>query len=79
MHYRFAISEGIVDVLLDGVIGFYCDHLYAHTQDDTDDIMPYALKGIDMTIFNTFQSLGLVVKACPVLCMDEITLRMRNI
>ncbi|KAF7943702.1 uncharacterized protein EAE97_005772 [Botrytis byssoidea] len=54
-----------------GVIGFYCDHLYAHTQEDTDDIMPYTLKGIDMTIFNTFQSLGLVVKACPVLGMDD--------
>ncbi|TGO13033.1 hypothetical protein BTUL_0078g00420 [Botrytis tulipae] len=65
------MKRGIVDVLLGGVIGFYCDHLYAHTQDDTDDIMPYALKGIDMAIFNTFQSLGLVVKACPVLCMDD--------
>ncbi|THV47546.1 hypothetical protein BGAL_0304g00180 [Botrytis galanthina] len=65
------MKRGIVDVLLGGVIGFYCDHLYAHTQDDTDDIMPYALKGIDMTNFNTFQSLGLVVKACPVLCMDD--------
>ncbi|KAF7902857.1 hypothetical protein EAF00_002759 [Botryotinia globosa] len=54
-----------------GVIGFYCEHLYAHTQEDTDDIMPYALKGIDMTIFNTFQSLGLAVNACPVLCMDD--------
>ncbi|TGO65439.1 hypothetical protein BCON_0002g00210 [Botryotinia convoluta] len=54
-----------------GVIGFYCDHLYAHTQEDTDDIISYALKGIDMTIFNTFQSLGLVVKACPVLYMDD--------
>ncbi|KAF7942290.1 hypothetical protein EAE99_000340 [Botrytis elliptica] len=54
-----------------GVIGFYCDHLYAHTQKDADDIMPYALKGIDMIIFNTFQSLGLVVKACPVLHVDD--------
>ncbi|KAF5871910.1 uncharacterized protein Bfra_008936 [Botrytis fragariae] len=61
----------IVDVLLGGVIGFYCNHLYAHTQEDTDDVMPYALKGIDMTIFNTFQSLGLVVKAYPVLRLDH--------
>ncbi|TGO56675.1 hypothetical protein BOTNAR_0218g00170 [Botryotinia narcissicola] len=65
------MKRGIVDVSLGGVIGFYCDHPYAHTQEDTDDIIPYALMGIDMAIFNTFQSLGLVVKACPVLGMDD--------
>lgn len=33
--------------------------------------MPYALKGIDMAIFSTFRSLGLLVKACPVLVSGD--------
>lgn len=61
---------GIIDALVGGVIGFYCAHLYAHNTEGADVLMPYALKGIDMALFSTFQSLGLSVKACPVMDLE---------
>lgn len=50
-----------------GMIGFYCAHLYAHTANNTERLMPYALKGIDMAIYSALSSLGLVTKACPIM------------
>ena len=50
-----------------GTIGFYCAHQYAHTRKITENLMPYALKGIDATIFSVFQALGMKVTVRPIL------------
>lgn len=55
-----------------GVLGFYCAHQYAHTRNDsTGNLMPYALKGIDVALFSVFKSLGLEVKVRPVLDPED--------
>lgn len=53
-----------------GRLGFYCHHLYAHNNDQSEGLMPYALKGIDVAIFSVFQKLGLDVSVLPVLQGD---------
>lgn len=41
-----------------GTLGFFCAHQYVHTRKKTEKFVPYALKGIDATIFTVFQALG---------------------
>ncbi|KAH6719680.1 hypothetical protein BKA61DRAFT_707506 [Leptodontidium sp. MPI-SDFR-AT-0119] len=53
-----------------GTLGFYCAHQYAHTRKVTDQLMPYALKGIDAVLFAVFSSLGVKVHVRPVLDND---------
>ncbi|KAL2064514.1 hypothetical protein VTL71DRAFT_3651 [Oculimacula yallundae] len=53
-----------------GTLGFYCAHQYAHTREGTDQLMPYALKGIDAVLFAVFNSLGVSVRLRPVLEND---------
>jgi len=50
-----------------GIIGIYCTHVYAHTNEDAICLLPKALKGIDMAIHQVFQSLGMVVHLRPVI------------
>lgn len=55
-----------------GTIGFYCAHQYAHTLENTQELMPYALTGIDATIYMIFQSLVASVLVRPIFKSDEI-------
>ncbi|MCJ1385112.1 hypothetical protein MMC17_008231 [Xylographa soralifera] len=38
-----------------GVLGYYCEHRYAHTSKDIRSRLPYALKGRDALIYAVFQ------------------------
>ena len=53
-----------------GTLGFYCAHQYAHARKATNQLMPYALKGIDAVLFAVFASLGVKVHVRPVLDND---------
>ncbi|KMU89712.1 hypothetical protein CIHG_07519 [Coccidioides immitis H538.4] len=46
-----------------GVLGLFCSHSYSHSNDAAEWSFPRKLKGSDMALFATFQSLGLKVKA----------------
>jgi hypothetical protein len=63
-----------------GTLGFYCTHQYAHATStkaecnhqfgdtaDFEQLMPYALKGVDAMLFQTFASLGVNVTVKPVI------------
>ena len=50
-----------------GTMGFYCSHAYAHTHRNTESLMPFALKGIDATLFSVFHALGMNVTVRPIL------------
>src|SRR4051812_42027504 len=49
-----------------GTLGFYCTYPYAHTSNEADIRLPWALKGIDAIIFTVFQRLGLKVMMHPI-------------
>ena len=51
-------------------MGFYCSHTYAHTLKNTESLMPYALKGVDATLFSVFHALGMTVIVRPILGND---------
>ena len=51
-------------------MGFYCSHTYAHTLKNTESLMPYALKGVDATLFSVFHVLGMNVIVRPILGND---------
>jgi len=53
-----------------GTMGFYCSHTYAHTLKNTESLMPYALKGVDATLFSVFHVLGMNVIVRPILGND---------
>lgn len=53
-----------------GMLGFYCQHAYAHTNRDLSSRLPYALKGVDAHIYSIFHHMGLEVKIRPV--MEEL-------
>ncbi|KAH6665443.1 hypothetical protein B0J14DRAFT_569047 [Halenospora varia] len=42
-----------------GHFGFWCSHPYAHASENSKGLMPYALKGIDVTVFSVVKLLGL--------------------
>jgi hypothetical protein len=50
-----------------GTMGFYCSHTYAHNRAKTESLMPYALKGVDATLFSVFRALGMNVTVRPIL------------
>ncbi|CAG8976801.1 hypothetical protein HYALB_00012507 [Hymenoscyphus albidus] len=50
-----------------GTLGFHCVHVYPHANEDTDDLMPYTLKGMDCIVFSVFRELGLRPVARPVM------------
>jgi hypothetical protein len=51
----------------EGTMGFYCSHTYAHNRAKTESLMPYALKGVDATLFPVFHALGMNVTVRPIL------------
>lgn len=53
-----------------GVLGFYCQHAYAHTNQSLDDNLPYALKGVDAIFYSIFYHMDLEVDVKPVLDFD---------
>ena len=48
-------------------LGFYCQHAYAHTDQNHGVRLPYALKGIDAIFYSIFCHMGLEVKVQPVM------------
>jgi hypothetical protein len=56
-----------ISVYTGGTLGFYCAHKYAHTRKGMKNLMPFALKGIDVAVFSVFRSLGLKVSVRPIL------------
>jgi hypothetical protein len=63
---RMDITDNI-SVYTGGTLGFYCAHKYAHTRQGMKNLMPFALKGIDVAVFSVFRSLGLNVSVRPIL------------
>ena len=68
------LSSKVKDLLRDpafmtkgGMLGFYCQHAYAHTNRDVSRHLPYALKGVDAHIFSIFHHIGLETKIRPVM------------
>ena len=53
-----------------GILGYFCTHVYAHTNDYQSRKLPFALKGADALIWSVFRSLGLGVNIRPV--MEDI-------
>ncbi len=49
-----------------GVLGFACNHSYAHNRKDAHLNLPSGLKGIDMILYSALRSLGLKVAVRPV-------------
>lgn len=52
------------------VLGFYCQHAYAHTNESHSDRLPYALKGVDAIFYSIFYHMDLDVEVKPVLDFD---------
>ena len=51
-----------------GILGFACNHSYAHSRNSEDRLnLPAGLKGVDMIIYATFVALGLHAAVRPVL------------
>lgn len=49
-----------------GIIGFYCTHAYAHATKSAIKYLPWCLKGLDMTVYETFKALPCHVILRPV-------------
>jgi hypothetical protein len=61
-----------VPAVTGGTLGFYCAHKYAHTRTGMQNLMPFALKGIDVVLFSVFRSLGFNVTVRPILDSDAL-------
>lgn len=48
-----------------GYLGFFCAHAYGHTNVE-QAMLPHALKGLDMVVWETFTALGLFAEIRPV-------------
>ncbi|KAI9774056.1 MAG: hypothetical protein M1840_005149 [Geoglossum simile] len=53
-----------------GILGFWCEHRYAHTTYDANERFPFTFKGVDVAIYSTFRYFGLNVETRPI--MDGI-------
>ena len=49
------------------LIGFFCNHQYAHSQSSGRLSLPGSLKGVDLAVFAAFKALGLKVLVKPVM------------
>lgn len=49
-----------------GILGFFCHHQYAHSQESGRKTVPGAFKGVDLAIFSVFHALGLKVGIHPI-------------
>jgi hypothetical protein len=59
-----------------GILGFACNHSYAHSRKSQDRLnLPAGLKGVDMIIYATFAALGLRAAVRPILDDSEIKAR----
>lgn len=69
---------GLSKMIMDGVevsgfhdkggrLVFYCQHVYAHTNEDHRKRLLYALKGVDAIFYSIFYHMGLKVKVQPVI------------
>ena len=50
-----------------GILGFYCHHQYAHSQQSGRKSIPGAFKGVDLAVFSVFSALGLNVGIHPII------------
>ena len=62
-----------------GILGFACNHSYAHSRKNQDRLnLPAGLKGVDMIIYATFAALGLRAAVRPVLDDSKIKERFED-
>ena len=54
-----------------GVLGFWCEHQYAHASNDANKRFPYTLKGVDVAIYSIFSSFGLAVETRPIMDVTD--------
>jgi hypothetical protein len=54
-----------------GILGFYCNHAYPHSNDKLRRELPMALKGVDLLTYVVCRSLGLQAKARPILYLED--------
>ncbi|KAL3419488.1 oxidoreductase [Phlyctema vagabunda] len=52
-------------------MAFFCAHQYAHTRSQSIELLPFALKGIDVAVFSVFKALGLMPSIRPILDNDN--------
>lgn len=50
-----------------GTIGFFCNHFYAQNYHKSPEVLPQALKGIDMIIHAVTCALRLPINICPIM------------
>lgn len=55
-----------------GILGYYGQRPYFHTQKGADDRLPYELRDIGLVFYKVFESLGLEVDVRTVLDFDEL-------
>jgi len=55
----------VLTLLAGGILGFFCHHQYAHSQESGRKSIPMAFKGVDLAIYSVFQALGLKVGIHP--------------
>ncbi len=49
-----------------GIIGFFCHHQYAHSQEKSRKSLPAAFKGVDLAVYSVFSAYGLKVGIHPI-------------
>ena len=63
------IETGLI--VVGGVLGMFCAHAYPTTSNLAQILLPQALKGADLALYSSFESLGLEVEILPVLEDEE--------
>ncbi|KAL3426933.1 oxidoreductase [Phlyctema vagabunda] len=53
-----------------GILGYYCQHRYAHNDEAANVGLAYALRGVDAVFSSIFRSLGYQIDILPMLCGD---------
>ena len=68
MSYRihFQVDLILTDIL-GRILGFFCHHDYAHSQESERKSIPGAFKGVDLAVFSVFHALGLNVGVHPII------------
>ena len=63
-------SLTLMDDTLGAVLGFFCNHQYAHSQSSGRRSLPGSLKGVDLAVFAAFKALGLKVHVKPIMARN---------
>ena len=61
------LKDPMLIPLIGGILGFFCHHQYAHTNESGRKSIPHAFKGIDLAIYSVFRQFKLVVGIHPII------------